>query len=259
MKRLVVASLVCMAFATGSAIAADMPVKAPPMVAARSWTGCYGGLEAAFGWQRYRGISNGTTNGVANPAATGAGVTKLAPFEGSNMMGGIEAGCNYQVSSVVFGIEGTFDGVGGSATTNLAAPFNTNFQDQITQRWLGTVRGRLGILATPDLLFFVTGGVAWSQFNDLEFSNPISITGVSASENDNTWGWTVGAGGEYWLPNTAFSIKAEYMFIQFSNFNTFNSTASGCCTSQSTQVQEHLFKVGLNYHFNWAGPVVAKY
>ena len=51
MKRLLLGSFVALAMGS-AAVAADMPVKAPPPVAAFSWTGCYVGIEGGGAWGR---------------------------------------------------------------------------------------------------------------------------------------------------------------------------------------------------------------
>jgi outer membrane immunogenic protein len=255
MRNLVVVSLAVATLACGTAFAADLkvkaPIKAPPP--ATNWTGCYIGPEGGGIWTRESATSNGTVNGVPNGTA---GVTKVNPFEFSGVMVGGELGCNYQFSSnFVFGIEGTFDITSASGRANLAAPpFIGTFQDTYNQRWLATVRGRLGYLWDPNTMFFVTGGVAWADFRMSE-GNPAVLTG----EDDYPWGWTVGAGLEYMFPGTRWSAKAEYMYIHFQDFTSFAAT-SGCCTSQQSKADDHIFKIGLNYHFGWlGGPVAAKY
>jgi outer membrane immunogenic protein len=52
MKKILVAGIAAAAFCGAPAIAADMPVKAPPMVAAPydPWTGCYVGANVGGGW-----------------------------------------------------------------------------------------------------------------------------------------------------------------------------------------------------------------
>jgi outer membrane immunogenic protein len=39
----------------------------------------------------------------------------------------------------------------------------------------------------------------------------------------------------------------------------FATTATSCCTFQNTHLTDNVVRVGINYRFNWAGPVVAKY
>jgi outer membrane immunogenic protein len=254
MRNLAILSCACVALASGAAVAADMPVKAPYLKApppSVSWTGCYGGVEAGGLWTRTSTVSNGTTNGV--PVGPAAGTPLILPNDFSGVMGGLEAGCNYQFQSFVIGLEGTGDAVGADSTSQSTSPFNPAFSETFNQRWLATVRGRLGFLWDPNTLVFATGGGAWAQWKATDFSS----TTISVSENDSSWGWTVGGGVEYWMPGTQWSAKAEYLYIHFKDFTS--NFLSPATVSQTTSVSEHIFKIGLNYHFNWGGPVVAKY
>ena len=129
------------------------------------------------------------------------------------------------------------------------------------------VRGRIGLLPTQQLLLYVTGGLAYGQtkasFNttDVPFgcipNATICANGASSSVRA---GWTVGAGAEAMLaPN--WSVKAEYLYIDLGNrsLSVPAFTVPAIVFTTSTPFHEQIARVGLNYHFNWAGPVVAKY
>src|SRR5229473_7752419 len=53
MKKLLIGSFVALTMGGSAAIAADMPLKAPPPVV-WSWTGCYVGIEGGGAWGRSR-------------------------------------------------------------------------------------------------------------------------------------------------------------------------------------------------------------
>ena len=80
---------------------------------------------------------------VGTPIATAqTGALKLSGFTG-----GGQAGYNYQVSNLVWGIEAdiNYTGLSGTRLTHPAAPFvNTEFTN-VESKWLSTVRGRVGI------------------------------------------------------------------------------------------------------------------
>ena len=106
MKKLLIGSLVALATAGGSAaMAADMPLKAPPPPAF-SWTGCYVGVEGGYAWGRSRDRAPGfgtPTNALLGPTP---GVIGGGIFIGGadltdtfNLTGGVagfEYGCNQQ-------------------------------------------------------------------------------------------------------------------------------------------------------------------
>ncbi len=65
------------------------------------------------------------------------------------------------------------------------------------------------------------------------------------------------------VPNN-WTVKFEYDYLGFGAKNIgFTSTCPSCGTidtsTQNVSADKHIFKVGLNYLFNMAGPVVAKY
>jgi outer membrane immunogenic protein len=113
------------------------------------------------------------------------------------------------------------------------------------------VRGRLGYSVGPSL-FYATGGFAYggvkTAINDVSFS-------------DTRTGWTVGAGIE--TPFTLLGLfgpnwtsKTEYLYVDLGKATT-DFTLGAVPGEYTSRVQEHIFRTGLNYHFN--SPVVAKY
>src|ERR1700681_265126 len=113
MKKLLLGTVTLAAMAAaGSALAGDLPTKAPiykaPVVVpvAYSWTGCYVGAHAGYGWGRDkndfgRAIATDPTEIEGFPAEFG-------PFD-HNTNGGVvggQVGCNYQTGNWVVGVEG---------------------------------------------------------------------------------------------------------------------------------------------------------
>ena len=100
----------------GAAVAADLPsTKGPaPFVAPPvfTWTGFYVGLNAGgqFGTSNARLVVPAIVNGVANninatatTIAVGAGNGSIDP---TGFTGGLTVGYNWQMNSLVFGVEG---------------------------------------------------------------------------------------------------------------------------------------------------------
>jgi outer membrane immunogenic protein len=85
-------------------------------------------------------------------------------------VGGFEAGYNWQWSNWVLGLETDFSFAGMSGTASgTSLPLGGFSQTTTAQQstdWYGTVRGRLGWLATPNLLLFGTGGFAYGRVSD---------------------------------------------------------------------------------------------
>jgi outer membrane immunogenic protein len=235
-----------------TAQAADMAVKAPRAPAPYSWTGCYVGAEAGGSSGRVRSVSNGTTNGVANGTL---GDLKVASDISGPLVGGT-LGCNYQVNQWVFGIEGDGSWSGQSGGSLLVPPFNPTFKEDVSQNWIATIRGRAGFLVGNNVLVYGTGGGAFADLSIHEF-DPTNVNGGAAETRQFT-GWTAGAGVE-WIFAPNWSAKVEYLYMDLGHKGFFANTANGCCTFQSTHLTDNIVRAGVNYHFNWAGPVVAKY
>jgi outer membrane immunogenic protein len=164
--------------------------------------------------------------------------------------------------------------------------------------WLGTLRGRLGYLFTPTMLFYATGGLTYggvyanvrnyaeaSSVEDAGYSgvlvagsgvtkSSVSVPGISqtfvggGSKSQTLVGWN-GGGGLEWLFMPNWSLKAEAIYWNMGNMNvpTYAAATSGnygsAMTYGATRVnyQGVIARAGVNYHFNWfaPAPVAAKY
>src|SRR5215210_1057132 len=226
MRRIALA-LLSTTLLSGIAAAADMrgPARGPaysppPPVSYATWTGCYLGVSGGGAWGRASSISNGTNNGVSNGTV---GLLKNETDLSGGLVGGT-VGCNYQVGGFVFGIEADDSWMRKKGASNLLTPFNTNFREEAEERWLATLRGRLGYAFGPALLY-ATGGGAWAGFRIHEF-NPL-VTTATVTEDRTLSGWVLGGGIE-WAFAQSWSAKAEYLHVDFGKNNTyFASTVSG--------------------------------
>lgn len=194
---------------TQLASAADLPVKAPvyKTPAVYNWTGFYGG--AGLGW-----IHEHADWAYAAPLPA-----TLAPFSqslDSGLYSGI-FGFQYQISSIVIGIEGSVNGkfsnsyastTGGSAT----GPCTTNAGQRCETRMgtLWTFGGRLGY-AWNDLLIYGEGGYASAKVDTQVV--PVTVTDVSSQTHTGSY---IGGGVDYVLFKSAMVdtiIGAEYAHI----------------------------------------------
>ena len=225
------------------ASAADMPLKAPPPPPVFSWTGCYVGANA--GWGHATRTWNGTpTTGPSAPVSIGT--------SGDGFVGGGQLGCDYQAGNWVFGVEGMVDGSTINYTTSVG---NILPGASLTDKIWGfeTVTGRVG-WAWDRSLLYVKGGGAWAQGSG-SINGPPGFQ--SESHTINNAGWVVGGGFEYaFTPN--WSGKIEYDFMGFVNTTiNFPLTTAGPVTFTHQTLQTLL--LGLNYRFNYGGPVGARY
>jgi outer membrane immunogenic protein len=261
MKKLVLALSAIAAF-TGSALAADMAPrtysKAPaPVAYAPSWTGCYVGGGGGYGMYNQE-----NTVFLDGPPRTQ--VTDLATSGGRGYFGTVQGGCDYQFGlggyNLVVGAFGDYDfaSIKGRTQDLLGiAP------EKMSSAW--AVGGRVGWLVTPNLLTYFSGGYTQATFDRMDFGPAL----IGAPPIDNTIGKTtyngyfLGAGDEYAL-NFAPGLfwKTEYRVSAFDKkTNPIFLTSTGASAGGSIDSQKWVqtIRSELTYHFNWGGPVVAKY
>jgi outer membrane immunogenic protein len=200
------------------------------------------------------------------------------------VLGGFFAGYNWQWSNFVAGVEGDFSWLGRNTATDTETTFDTfsgaprpdgNLAISAENRWLASLRGRIGWSGGPWLLY-VTGGAAWTRTSATVAWAPIPGALVPApSPNavafDSTrTGFAVGAGAE-WMFAPGWSFRAEYLYYQFDGVTSpplaFVVPAGNGCTpvgacgwnAFSSRLQINTVRVGVAYHFGGGGPVVARY
>lgn len=251
MKVLLVAAA-GLALSAASASAADLavaPVKAPPPVIAPAptWDGFYLGVQGGGGW----GTSKETYLGAPNDAAF-IGTQNYTTSGG--FVGGV-IGYNWQAGPAVFGLEGDYhwSGINGRSDIINVGPPSALDTYYTALRSFGDIKGRLGYADGP-ALWFVSGGAA---VGDIQHRYSAGLLPPSVDASDVKWGWTAGAGVEYmFVPN--WSAKLEYNYIDLGKTAPIQYTLAPTDRSEWKDTF-HTVKVGLNYHFNWGNPVVAKY
>ena len=218
---------------------------------AANWTGFY--LGGNFGSASAR---NETSLAVL-------GTNEQFTLTPTGKIGGVQAGYNWQAANFVFGVEADIQGStqkdNRTCVTNCQGANGTFANYDARLPWFGTVRGRIGYAAGPALLY-ATGGYAYGSVKT-DISSAFLNGPVSSRFSETKGGWTVGAGIE--TPATLFSFfgpnwtsKSEYLYIDLGSTSGIIADPGGPAVS-TTKVTEHIFRSGLNYHFN--SPVVAKY
>jgi outer membrane immunogenic protein len=296
MKRQLLASIGLLAL-TGmdAAVAGDLPpgviypagapagIVYPAASPTFTFTGFYAGgtVGGALGSSKYSETPSGTFairesingNMVAVPLQNVAavGTSSTAP---RGVIGGVEAGYNWQIGHFVLGFETDFSGwnlsssagvvgVGYSANPIPQAPDmcigkptgkspnqkcpGTSFTSTTSTNssWLFTARPRLGF-ANGNQLIYLTGGLAVS---DVSFAQSNVLTGygqrpgsgptLAGATSSTEVGWTAGFGIEYAL-SWNWLIKAEYLHVSFPNvsapqaFSGAPATATGNLTGIAT-------------------------
>jgi outer membrane immunogenic protein len=251
-------AVIATAFSHG-AFAADMPFKAKaPIVVGDSWSGYYVGATAGYGF------GNATTDLTPNAAAAavGIGVPPFGPFPNgpgmTGFVGGGEIGYNWRFNNMVAGLEAdlSYSSLQASNSATGILFIGGTYQTTIDAKlsWFGTVRGRLGFLASKDLLIYGTGGLAYGDAK-------ITVTGTNlavacpfnncfSGSSGTAVGWTAGGGVEYaFMPK--WTVKAEYLYLDFGTRSFVMSDAinAGAAVTASTHPTVNVVRGGVNYHF----------
>jgi outer membrane immunogenic protein len=284
MKKLAL-TVSIIAFSSAGAFAADLPAKvytkAPPIVEpVYDWTGFYIGGNVGYSWGRSSDTSS-LTNGAGTFLFTSADKTNL-----DGVVGGGQIGYNWQIQNWLWGFEADIQGTGEKGSRAFTCPAGIctpstilggplalvvlvpgaavplSLEQKID--WFGTVRGRVGVLVTPKVLLYATGGLAYGEVKSSETVAAL-LTGFSSSTTNV--GYTVGAGVEGVIGGN-WTAKLEYLYVDLGRVSgAFATTipafgsgtaASGTLTSYySSRVTDNVLRVGVNYKFG--GPLVAKY
>jgi len=196
------------------------------------WTGIYLGFNAGYSFGGSDWTDSVTGSSTGN-------------FGTSGFVFGGTLGANYQVGSLVFGVEGDGDGADASGFGTFTAANLCAGGCLTNNTWLGTLRGRAGYAFDR----FFAYGTAGAAFGDVRanFSNGAVSSAIKA-------GWTAGGGVEVAL-DRHWSAKAEYLFVDLGN---------GSCTADCTianangpplipdvavKFQESVVRGGVNYRF----------
>lgn len=226
-------------------------------VIAKDWTGIYAGF--LIGWSTADfGVETDTSvfwNDTSYPFNFGSSDDAV------NF--GAQLGGDYQYGMVVVGAVADFSflGIEGSDRITLVEGDDGGlFHDnEFSIDWLGTARLRGGVLLTPEILVYATGGIAFAQvdtasrfriegdFDEVEGADGFDL--LRASNSDNRWGYTVGAGVEAKITQN-IRVKAEYLYVDLgeAEYNV-NLLEGGIDHSGNTEIDLHILRAGLAYQF----------
>jgi len=244
----------------GTAMAADLPVKAPRVVpvaapVAYNWSGFYIGGFGGGAWLR----TNRSYDVVGDHFVPGlVGINHNT----SGAVAGGMIGANWQVSNFVFGLEGT--GAWTSVNRSFASPFASpvgsdpvTLSDRLTS--IFTATAKVG-LAWDRWMLYAKGGYANVGLETAAL-DPIPH---GASDRKRHHGWTVGGGWDFMLTQN-WIIGVEYDYIRFESLLHSQALVSGGTpaapvfygTTINGEVHQILGRI--SYKFDWGGPVVARY
>jgi opacity protein-like surface antigen len=240
-----------------------MPLKARPAAAAWSWDGFYLGGHGGYGWA-HDPIST-TLVGSTDPFPIDFTFldTLRTDIHAQGFLAGFQAGANWQFGSIVAGLEADLSATGikgettnlGDGNGSIAAETNTDKFDL-----LGSARVRLGYLVLPNVLFYGTGGAAWTRVNQTQ--NDVNTDGTFFGGSSPSWrfGWVAGAGGETRLWDSNWLLRLEYLHYDFGDNGGFTESGfllpggpgapeTGTFTQTTGHLTADVVRGGLSYKF----------
>jgi outer membrane immunogenic protein len=250
-------------FTIGTADAADLPVytkAAPVVVPIYNWSGIYFGGNIGSGERRYDehfvnggAIAGGDLRATTQSAVGGGQVGALYQW-GQNVIG-VEYAYNSYFGKNNFDTLGFVGIPGGTTTIN-----RTNASSSVQ-----TVGGKLGWAGINNVLFYASGGYAWSSASVVRFGGSPPVT-ADFTNSSRLHGAYVGAGLDVavWKGGFADLIAGlEYQHIWLSNTTQGSSLDAfnpGGVNARSVSGNQDILRLKLSVKFNPLGtPVVAKY
>lgn len=243
--------------------AADMPIKASPaapLATAPSWTGFYLGANVGYGW------SNTAVQIAGTPpfdAFVGPAIDPTIASDPKGVLGGLQAGYNFQYDAIVLGVETDLDwsGIRKNQTDAHGDPgfpgtlFTTSGDQKLDL--FGTLRGRLG-WTFDNLLIYGTGGLAYGHASVSTttgstiagvFCSPGGFTDCTSGSSSKTLTGSTWGGGLEWNLGSNWSAKAEYLYYNLGSLsfiapNTLNPVNP---FHTSVDFKGNIVRVGLNY------------
>jgi len=220
-KALFLTSVAVFGLFGASALASDLPTKAPanktPIAAPPyNWSGFYVGANFGGAW------TNGSLNIPGNNFY--GGITEF--------VGGVQAGYNVQAGHLLFGVEGDIDWASFNHPT-LSVPT----LGSVSHHWTSTAAGRVGLVDDRWLVFAKLGG-GWVQSSAI-----VNLPGSpSWSGSSTNGGWLIGGGIEYGF-KPHWTVKLEYNYLALSNWNS--ATVPAVALNRDVQT----IKASINYKF----------
>jgi len=266
-SRLLAGVAVVALVVAGPAIAADLALKAPPpAVSPWTWSGFYIGGHGGYGWSR------DSFSSTDDPFFFGKFPGFTTPgFDSKGWLAGFHAGANWQADKIVGGLEIDLSATGIKGASSAAVGPLPNQFGQVSGfanqsgkfEWLGSARGRLGVLATPDILLYGTGGLGWTDYvhnedllNTRNFLPPFApqTDGSFANTSYANWrfGWVAGIGGEVRLFHSNWLGRLEYLHYDFGSSQTSAASMyySGPWPRNAGNLTVDVVRAGLSYKFD---------
>ncbi len=150
------------------------------------WSGFYGGVNVGL-------LSLNPHQSAAN----------LVQPKSTGVLGGFQAGYNYQYNNLVFGLEGDFDLASNSKKKTCANP---TWTCNAGADWMSSIRARAGF-AQDRFFVYGTGGVAFLRYSGYT----MNAAGTKFKDSKTLTGWTAGGGFDYAVTDSVIAgVQLRY-------------------------------------------------
>jgi opacity protein-like surface antigen/outer membrane receptor protein involved in Fe transport len=245
------------------------PIYKGPIETVWTWTGFYFGANAGYATGSFDNSTIFSDPSVGTPPFGDQSSVRL-----KGGIGGVQAGYNLQSGIWFAGIETDLQFSSQRNITTSICPATTcpagvgynppvTLDQSLNLDWFGTVRGRLGVAVTPEVVAYGTGGLAVGGIAHSVAYNLGGITiGIDSNGNptgnqmtftgrSTKAGFAVGGGIEAHLGGNVTG-KIEYLHM---NFGTDSVTTSSPSTppivvALSSRVTDDIVRLGINYKFD---------
>jgi outer membrane immunogenic protein len=219
-------------------------------IPSHNWTGVYIGGQIGEAWG-YQNLRQETVLG------TRLGETS---YNNSSFLGGAYAGLNWQINDFVVSIEGDGNGVSlsnygtclyqtdGVGNPSPGSCFSPAYNYTIQIPWQAAARGRLGWIWAEQTLFYVAGGVAFTDVK-ATFTTVDNYFPLGSETFRKTYtGSTAGIGVEFRF-NNRWIARAEYRYDNYGNNNHLITQGGAFWDGRvvDTYIKDNSFRVGLSY------------
>ncbi len=201
------------------------------------WSGFYAGVHAGLAM---------TSDKLTQPDASSPSNIFSADLKPHPVVAGFHFGLLRQVNKFVFGLEADGEFANKQAQTTVLFQGTDTFRSLKSSN-RASIRGRVGYVF-DSVLFYATGGVAMANFGTRSASTGYTSRSTSGAE----WGWTAGAGMEYWL-SREFSLLSEYRYTDYGSMNRVSEvrgTVFPTGSSTKHKISDSAIRFGLSYHFH---------
>jgi outer membrane immunogenic protein len=237
------------------------------------WTGFYVGANIGADWAHEGRVNDAPADAASLAFANACLVANACPLglkgdTGVGALAGLQGGYNWQSSNFVFGIEVDFQ-LSSARTKHISSvPAGGGFlayqaQEKTDVDWFSTARLRAGVLVTPTMLAYATGGVAFGGVERFYQNTFLSAAGVLTAPTNGTdksteIGWTAGGGFE-WAVSRGITLGIEYLHVNLGGGTvhaTFIPGAPGGCnaancnyTARVPDLDQDIVRAKLNFKY----------